>query len=66
LAEFARLGEGELERIEKLEQLRALEHGMALRVVAVDYRGRSHASVDRVEDVALVEEIIKREGELVL
>ncbi len=66
LAEFAQLGEGELERIEKLEQLRALEHGMALRVVAVDYRGRSHASVDRVEDVALVEEIIKREGELVL
>src|SRR5690606_33763656 len=31
-----------LERCEQLEQLRALEHGIPIRVVEVDYRGRTH------------------------
>jgi 3-deoxy-manno-octulosonate cytidylyltransferase (CMP-KDO synthetase) len=65
LAEFARLPAGMFEQIEKLEQLRALENGIPIRVVIVDYRGRSHASVDRHEDVPAAEEIIRREGELV-
>jgi 3-deoxy-manno-octulosonate cytidylyltransferase (CMP-KDO synthetase) len=54
-----------LERIEGLEQLRALEHGLTLRVVVVDYEGRTHASVDTREDVAVVEALIAAEGELI-
>lgn len=55
-----------LEKAESLEQLRALENGIAIRVVEVDYRGRSAWSVDAPSDVSEVEEIIAREGELVL
>ena len=54
------------EKIEQLEQLRALENGIPIRVVPVDYRNRSHGSVDNPEDVAVVEKIIEQEGELVL
>lgn len=57
------LPESPLERAEKLEQLRALENGYAIKVTIVDYRGRSHASVDALEDVARVEAILEREGE---
>ncbi len=61
---LSRLSEGPLEKSEKLEQLRALENGIPIRVVPVDYKGRTHGSVDRPEDVAYVESIIAREGEL--
>jgi len=54
-----------LEETEGLEQLRALENGIPIRVVQVDYRGRTHWSVDNPEDIQLVEGIISREGELV-
>ena len=54
-----------LERAEQLEQLRALEHGIPIRVVVVDYRGRTHGSVDTPEDITFVERIIASEGELV-
>ena len=54
-----------LEEAEKLEQLRALENGMKIRVVEVEYKGRTHWAVDKPEDVNIVEEIIKKEGELV-
>ncbi|MBF8263437.1 MAG: 3-deoxy-D-manno-octulosonate cytidylyltransferase [Parachlamydiales bacterium] len=64
LQQLGRLPEGNLERSEKLEQLRALEHGIPIRVVPVDYRGRTHGSVDRPEDVAIIEAVIEREGEL--
>ena len=47
-----------------MEQLRALEHGMVVRVAVVDYRGRTHWSIDAPGDVAIAENIIKREGEL--
>jgi len=53
-----------LESAEKLEQLRILEHGYKIRVVKVDYRGRTHASVDAPSDVIEVERIIAEEGEL--
>lgn len=59
------LPEGPLERAEQLEQLRALENGIPIRVVIVDYRGRTHWSVDAPADAAKVEEIIGREGELI-
>lgn len=54
-----------LEATEQLEQLRALEHGIPIRVVQVDYGKRSHWSIDRPEDVAVAEQIIQSEGELV-
>ncbi len=65
LKRLSQLPEGPLERAEKLEQLRALENGIPIRVVEVDYRGRTHGSVDRPEDVAVIETIIAKEGELV-
>jgi 3-deoxy-manno-octulosonate cytidylyltransferase (CMP-KDO synthetase) len=44
-----------LESAEKLEQLRALENGIQIAVVKVDYDG---ASVDVPEDVARVERLM--------
>ncbi len=54
-----------LEKSEGLEQLRALENGIPIRVVLTDYRGRTHWSVDSPEDAAMVETLIARDGELV-
>jgi 3-deoxy-manno-octulosonate cytidylyltransferase (CMP-KDO synthetase) len=65
LDRYVRLPQTPLEITEGLEQLRALEHGMTIKVAVVDYRGRSHGSVDSPEDVAFVERLIAREGELV-
>ena len=63
LKSLCALPESPLERAEKLEQLRALENGYSIKVTIVDYRGRSHASVDALEDVARVEAILASEGE---
>jgi 3-deoxy-manno-octulosonate cytidylyltransferase (CMP-KDO synthetase) len=64
LLHLGSLPEGLFEKAEKLEQLRALENGIAIRVVEVDYRGRTHSSVDLPEDVGYVESLIAKEGEL--
>ncbi|MFZ4761353.1 MAG: 3-deoxy-manno-octulosonate cytidylyltransferase [Alphaproteobacteria bacterium] len=64
LARYVTLKQGPFEAVEQLEQLRALEHGIPIRMVEVDYRGRMHWAVDSPADVAIVEEIIAREGEL--
>lgn len=64
LARFAALPTGALEEAEGLEQLRALENGIPVRVVEVDYRGRTHWSIDAPEDVEAAAAIIAREGEL--
>lgn len=64
LQRLSSLPEGPLEKSEKLEQLRALENGIPIRVIEVDYRGRTHGSVDRPEDVGVIESIIAKEGEL--
>jgi 3-deoxy-manno-octulosonate cytidylyltransferase (CMP-KDO synthetase) len=64
LEHYMTLPPGPVESIEKLEQLRALEHGMKIRVVEVSYRGRTHGSVDNPEDVSFVEGVIDSEGEL--
>ncbi len=64
LQKLSQLSEGPLEKSEKLEQLRALENGIPMQIVEVDYRGRTHGSVDKPEDVAIVESIIAKEGEL--
>ncbi|WP_426955925.1 3-deoxy-manno-octulosonate cytidylyltransferase [Muricoccus radiodurans] len=55
---------GPLERAESLEQLRALEHGIPIRVVEVDYRGRTHWGVDSEDDLRRCEALIEAEGEL--
>jgi 3-deoxy-manno-octulosonate cytidylyltransferase (CMP-KDO synthetase) len=65
LKEYVGLPMGPLEYVEQLEQLRALEHGMPIRVVDVDLRGRTTWPIDNPQDVQRVEEIIRAEGELV-
>jgi 3-deoxy-manno-octulosonate cytidylyltransferase (CMP-KDO synthetase) len=65
LARYVELAATPLEQAEGLEQLRALENGMSIRAALVDYRGRTHWSIDAQADVAVAERIIEREGELV-
>jgi len=60
LLEFVRLAPGHLERIESLEQLRAMEHGYKIRVAIVEgWRG---VPVDVPEDVARVEAALREAG----
>lgn len=56
LLRFAALEESTLERVEKLEQLRALEHGMRICVSIVPAHSQS---VDTPEDLAKVEKSIR-------
>ncbi len=49
---FRKLNQGELERIEKLEQLRALEHGYRIRVVVTGY---DSPEVDLPVDIERIE-----------
>lgn len=60
LLEFVRLPQTALERSEQLEQLRALEHGHAIRVAVLDH-WRS-VPVDVPEDVARVEAALREAG----
>ena len=64
LQRYAALPPSPLELAEQLEQLRALENGMPIQVVVVDRRGRSLCSIDNPGDIALAEEIVQREGEV--
>ncbi len=64
LEKYLSLPESLLEKTEGLEQLRALENGIPVRVVEVDQRGRTAWGVDSPADARRVEEIIAREGEL--
>lgn len=64
LRRYVTLQPGPLERTEKLEQLRALENGIPLRIVEVDYRGRTHGSIDIEDDICRAEDVISSEGEL--
>ena len=59
LLEYPTLPQGELERIEQLEQLRWLENGWKIRVAEVEHDA---VSVDVPEDVARVEKSLKDEG----
>ncbi len=60
LLRFAALAPGRLEQIEKLEQLRALENGMRIRVATV---ASDSQAVDTPEDVTIVEELIRKQNE---
>lgn len=57
LLHYAQLPVGPLERTEKLEQLRALENGYAIRVVETDYEA---IGVDTPEDLERVREVMER------
>ncbi len=53
--------------VEGLEQMRYLYHGMSIKMVPVDYRGRKTSSgVDSPEDIARVEAILAEFGEFSL
>lgn len=65
LKRYISLPMGMFEEMEQLEQLRALENGIPIRVVQVSFKGRTMWSVDNPEDVARVESIIDTEGELI-
>lgn len=54
-----------LEMAESLEQLRALENGIPIRIVLTGYRGRTPWSVDSPRDAEIAAQIITREGEIV-
>jgi 3-deoxy-manno-octulosonate cytidylyltransferase (CMP-KDO synthetase) len=56
LSKFTRLEKGLLESVEKLEQLRALEHGFKIRVVPSPYNS---VEVDVPEDVASAEAALR-------
>ncbi|HUJ11994.1 MAG TPA: 3-deoxy-manno-octulosonate cytidylyltransferase [Verrucomicrobiae bacterium] len=55
LLKFVGLPQSALEKTEKLEQLRALENGFAIKVFVTPY---DSIGVDRPEDIELVEEIL--------
>lgn len=57
LLEYATLPQGELEKIEQLEQLRWLENGWKIRVAGVEHDA---VSVDVPEDVARVEKLLQK------
>ncbi|MBU0513909.1 MAG: 3-deoxy-manno-octulosonate cytidylyltransferase [Proteobacteria bacterium] len=59
LDKFTALPPGRLEQIEKLEQLRALEHGYPIRCVITEH---DSPEVDTPADVARVSEMIEVEG----
>jgi 3-deoxy-manno-octulosonate cytidylyltransferase (CMP-KDO synthetase) len=58
LLEYPTLPQGELERIEQLEQLRWLENGWKIRVAEVEHDA---VSVDVAEDVVRVEKLMEEE-----
>ena len=57
LLEYPTLPQGELERIEQLEQLRWMENGWKIRVAEVEHDA---VSVDVPEDVARVEKLLEK------
>ncbi len=59
LEKFSALSQSALERAEKLEQLRALENAMKIKVVECGY---NFPGVDTEEDLEIVKSIIKRRG----
>jgi 3-deoxy-manno-octulosonate cytidylyltransferase (CMP-KDO synthetase) len=56
LREFARLPQTPLERLESIDMLRAIEHGLPVRLVEIEED--THA-VDTAEDLRLVESLMK-------
>lgn len=59
LETFRNLPEGRLEQIEKLEQLRVLEHGYPLRVVVSEH---DSPEVDLPNDIPRIEQLLQEQG----
>jgi 3-deoxy-manno-octulosonate cytidylyltransferase (CMP-KDO synthetase) len=57
LLDFATFPQGDLERVEQLEQLRWMENGYRIRVVETEH---DSMGVDVPEDVARVEQMLGR------
>lgn len=66
LLKLAGLPQSRLEQLEQLEQLRALENNIPIRVIEVDYKNRTHGSINSPQDITVIENIIDKEGELIL
>ena len=64
LERYLTLPQMPLEKVECLEQLRFLENDIDIKVVEVDYKGRTHCSIDEPHEIKLAEDIIAKEGEL--
>ncbi len=64
LIKLSKLPPGELETVEGLEQLRALENDIPIDIVIVDTKGHSMWSIDNPEDISIVENIIDKEGDI--
>jgi len=60
LLQYARWPEGRLEALERLEQLRVLERGLPIRVVATAHGA---VGVDTPEDLRQVEAVLRQRGE---
>lgn len=60
LLRFVSLPRGELEKLEDLEQLRALENGMRIAVVRVEHF--EGVGIDRPEDIPRAEKIMRESG----
>ncbi|MDA8784466.1 3-deoxy-manno-octulosonate cytidylyltransferase, partial [Planktomarina temperata] len=54
--------ERSLERLEGLEQLRLLEHGVKIRCVLVDAKGRVFWELNNPVDVARIEKVLQAKG----
>ena len=64
LERYIQLPASTLEEVEQLEQLRALENGIKIKIALTDYRGRTPGSIDTPEDLVKVEKILDSEGEI--
>lgn len=62
LARYRELPAGPLERTEGLEQLRFLEHGLAVLCVEVEARGARFWELNNPSDVPVIEEILAERG----
>jgi 3-deoxy-manno-octulosonate cytidylyltransferase (CMP-KDO synthetase) len=62
LKAYGAFEEGTLERLEGLEQLRFMEHGMPVTCVEVEARGREFWELNNPVDVARIEAILKAQG----
>ncbi len=57
LDRFASLPQGRLEAIEKLEQLRVLEHGYRIKVVETSYDSKA---IDTPSDIEKIESVLSQ------